>query len=349
MAEVKSDGSGEGDGFRTTKLRSPNYPVIGLRAALNRVGQLYKRYKRNTIPINLAHKEWEYKEGSGLGNQVVGALKSFGLIEVDGKENERRLRLSDLAYRLMNHGSPGSRDWHELLKRAALEPPLYAELWAKWKGDEFPDDGLIRHYLLHDREEGVFNPDKVDGFIENFRDSLRFAQLLPDGTIDDPVANNSTDGEKGRTPSIGAGDLVQWTNAGTDMFAEPRAVLGFSEDGQWAFAEGSRTGVPVVELTVMESAKPNTKPTVPPAQPPASPFPPPSEKPSATEGAVIKFDLPRGNSIEIRLKAKVTSQEFQKIKKIFELSEVAFVQDDDDVRWDRNRIVRDKEDSPPSS
>lgn len=49
---------------------------------------------------------------------------------------------------------------------------------------------------------------------------------------------------------------------------------------------------------------------------------------SAWPGPTVSFDLPRGNTIEIRLKAKVSPDEFAKIKKIFELSEFAFVDDE---------------------
>jgi hypothetical protein len=327
MNETHSDSAGPETSFRPTKFRSPNYPVIGLRAAMNRARQLYKKYKKNSVPINLVHKEWDYKEYSGLGNQVVGALKAFGLVDVEGKENDRRAILTDLAYRILNRVDAND-DWYDLLKKAVLEPPLYAELWAKWGDNDFPDDGLIKHYLVHDRAEGKFNPDKVDGFIANFRDSLRFSRLLPDGTIDSPTEDNSVEGERERTRSVNVGDYVRRINAGNETVSWPRLVQGFSSDGQWAYVDGCETGVPVAELTVMEPAKANTKTTLPASQPPPNPFLSQTEKLAVADGAFIKFDLPHGNSIEIRLKAKVTAQEFQKIKKIFELSELSFVQDE---------------------
>jgi hypothetical protein len=146
----------------------------------------------------LAHKEWDYKEHSAMGNQVVGALKSFGLVDVFGTENDRKLQLTDLAYRLLNHSTQTGPDWNEMIQKSALMPPIYAELWKKWDGDEFPDNDLIRHYLVLDREEGKFNPERVDGFIDSFRDTLRFSQLLPDSPIDLP----NTDGND-KMPSAG--------------------------------------------------------------------------------------------------------------------------------------------------
>jgi len=45
-------------------------------------------------------------------------------------------------------------------------------------------------------------------------------------------------------------------------------------------------------------------------------------------GPSVRFDLPRGNMVEIRLRSKLTPTDFEKLKKIFELSELAFVEDD---------------------
>ncbi len=56
------------------------------------------------------------------------------------------------------------------------------------------------------------------------------------------------------------------------------------------------------------------------------PPPPPAEE--VWGGPSMRLDLPRGNVIEIRLRSKVTPQEFQKIKKIYELSELSFVEDE---------------------
>jgi hypothetical protein len=45
-------------------------------------------------------------------------------------------------------------------------------------------------------------------------------------------------------------------------------------------------------------------------------------------GPVVKLDLPRGNMVEIRLRKKVTPKEFESLKRIFDLSELSFVEDE---------------------
>jgi hypothetical protein len=55
------------------------------------------------------------------------------------------------------------------------------------------------------------------------------------------------------TPTgVKIGDAVQWTSQGADQFAEPRKIKSISEDGEYAFVEGSDTGIPVKELSVTE-------------------------------------------------------------------------------------------------
>jgi len=59
-------------------------------------------------------------------------------------------------------------------------------------------------------------------------------------------------GISGTPEEIKIGDEVQWTSQGTDQFAEPRKIKSISEDGKYAFVEGSDTGIPVSELSVTE-------------------------------------------------------------------------------------------------
>lgn len=315
------------DEVKRTKHRSPNYPAIGLRKAVERAKELYDKHKRHDVPVAVAHKLWGYKANSGLANQVVGAMKAFGLIEVDGEGDGRKVRLSDRGCRIIL----GSNDSVGLLRQSAVMPAIYKELWKKFepKGG-IPDDDLLRHHLVWDRTEGTFNPEYVDNFIAIFKDSLRYAGMQVAGII--PKAETTPENEieeQDHSPEVG--DLVQWTSAGVDQFAEPRAVVGFSDDGQWVFVDGTSTGLPMDQLTVVI---PKMETLV---QPPlaANPLPPSNPffgRSSGTddkkyEVPTLTFPLPRGNVIEIRLKSKVTAKEFDKIKALIDLSESSFVED----------------------
>jgi hypothetical protein len=261
-AEKNDENQKQSDEIKRTRHRSPNYPVIGLRKAVERAGQIFTKYRKASVPIHLVQSEWGYKPYSSSANQCVAALKAFGLVEVDGNGNLRKVTVTDVAYRILGK----SLDSKNLLQNAALKPPIYEELWQKYKGEEFPDDSLIKHYLEWDREEGTFNRDVIDPFIENFRDSFRYAGLLPDGTMrgEEQVEIAPEKGGNGAS-SISAGDFAQWTSQGVDQLPEPLRVTGISDDGQWAFIEGKTTGVPMSELSLQ-----NPKGDTP--QPPPNPF-----------------------------------------------------------------------------
>lgn len=81
---------------------------------------------------------------------------------------------------------------------------------------------------------------------DNFRNQLaevKFNQNRPDANAGkEPVMEGD----------VKVGDKVQWTSQGTDQFAEPRKIKSISEDGQYAFVEGSDTGIPVKELSITE-------------------------------------------------------------------------------------------------
>jgi hypothetical protein len=86
---------------------------------------------------------------------------------------------------------------------------------------------------------------------EKFRNELaevKFNQNRPDANAGKaPVMEGEV-----APAEVKIGDSVQWTSQGTDQFTEPRKIKSISEDGKYAFVEGSDTGIPVSELSVTE-------------------------------------------------------------------------------------------------
>lgn len=161
--------------------RSPNFPSVDLERAVQRVTALYAANKRHPVPIGVAQKMWDYKEHSSTGNQCVAALKSYGLIDVQGLGDHREVNVSESAWKVVAEHS--SRN--ELIKLAALAPPIFKELWDKFSGEgDLPSDGVIEHYLKFDRKEGTFNEDSVGDVIARFKSTVAFAKLTDCGIIE---------------------------------------------------------------------------------------------------------------------------------------------------------------------
>lgn len=153
--------------------RSPSFPSIDLKAAIERARNFYQHEKRSPANILVASKHWGYSPQSSGGKQVLAALIAFGLMEDKGSGDQRQVKLTDLALRILLDERPDSAERYEALKRAAMMPKIHAELFAKWS-DELPSNANLRHYLLIDKK---FNENSVDDFIKELRSTAEFANI----------------------------------------------------------------------------------------------------------------------------------------------------------------------------
>jgi len=131
---------------RKKKNRSPSYPAIDLEEAVERARRLYERENRHLVPVDTAIGAWGYSPGSGAGMVVIAAMKKFGLLEDSGSGADRRVRLTENAYQILIDEREESPERRELLRQAALQPRIHAELWNRY-GAEQPSDSTLRYEL----------------------------------------------------------------------------------------------------------------------------------------------------------------------------------------------------------
>jgi hypothetical protein len=168
------------------KHRSPNYPYIGLEAAVARASELQRVAGVHPIRVTTAWETWDYKKGAG--NQIVAALDAYGLISIEsGIADSRQIKLTLEARKILDNTSERG----ELLKVAALSPLLHRELWEYFNSDLPPNDKVIREYLVYQKN---FNPSYVDKFIEQFRATLTFANVTKSDKIDVVVEHQTNSG-----------------------------------------------------------------------------------------------------------------------------------------------------------
>jgi len=58
----------------------------------------------------------------------------------------------------------------------------------------------------------------------------------------------------GNRPTLQVGDYVQWTSDGVDQFKAARKITQIQDRHVWV--HGSQTGIPVIEVTVVEAPAP---------------------------------------------------------------------------------------------
>jgi hypothetical protein len=154
------------------KVRSPSFPFIGLRQALDRARAFYEAEQRNAARPEVAAAHWGYSPKSSGGKQTIAALRAFGLVDGDAL-----VKLSGRALRLVLDERGASEERERLLQQAALMPPIHARLWERY-GAELPSPQTLRLWLILD--EG-FNENSVDDFLTEYRETLEYARLMLTG------------------------------------------------------------------------------------------------------------------------------------------------------------------------
>lgn len=150
------------------KERSPSFPFISLRKALERARAMHDRYKREPARVIVVGSVWGLGAKSSGMQQTVAALKQYGLLDDSGSKEERKVSLTPLALRILIDTRPGQRE--DGLREAAIKPRLFSE-YQRWAAHRPPDD----HVMSELRFDRGFTEEAAKTFIRVFFDTMDFA------------------------------------------------------------------------------------------------------------------------------------------------------------------------------
>ncbi len=143
------------------KVRSPAYPTIGLREAIEKVKAVYEKDYQNKLPRALVAEHMGYRSLNGKSLGVLSAVGKFGLLEGRGDES----RVSDLALDIIAHPA-GSPERARAVLQAASNPELFSDLDSRFQNGKVSDAG-IKSYLLTQK----FIPVAADAAIRSYRET----------------------------------------------------------------------------------------------------------------------------------------------------------------------------------
>ncbi len=159
--------------------RSPSYPAIDLEKALDRTRELREKEGRHFAPVGAVVQHWGYTTKSSGGIVTLAALRKFGLIDEQGSGENRQVRPSSLALKILLDERPDSRERSAALQEAALSPAIHAELWQQYEGS-LPSSQNLSHEL---RLKRGFTDTAAAELIEEFRRTIAFARLAESDTM----------------------------------------------------------------------------------------------------------------------------------------------------------------------
>lgn len=148
------------------KQRSPNYPAISLREAVETVQAIHDKEKKTQVSGEVMAKAMGYGGLSGPARAKISALKKYGLVEGDER---RGIRVSDLAMRVLF--APNGVEALIPLREAALRPELFKMLYSSFRDGS---DEAMRAHLITKLD---FSPLGAKQVIAAFRDTYSFAGL----------------------------------------------------------------------------------------------------------------------------------------------------------------------------
>lgn len=195
--EQEQVGVGVSDGVKIKKTRSPNYPSINLETAVSKTNVLYQAFRDHPMPQVQVMKKLAYTPDSSVGQQVIAALKAYGLVDITGTGKNRKVAISEPGEKIVR----SHPDRPKLLQVAAFAPRIHMELWDKfYSGGKDTPIAVVRNYLIWERAEGKFNEQVVNQFLAQLAETILFAKLYTSGIISseqlkeaDETPGNGTD------------------------------------------------------------------------------------------------------------------------------------------------------------
>jgi hypothetical protein len=205
---------------------STRFPFINLEKALGRAESIFRGDPSGKpMPVATAFELWGYSPKSSGGFQTVGALKAYGLLEDEGANADRRVKLSEAG----RHYFLDERDEvrAKALQRFALTPALFRALWTadKWN-DGIPADTVARSHLKIARK---LNDQSARAVLGILKENIQFAGLKASAVQDEALESAPTreadpmprDEARGQT-------MEQQTVARQEFTAPPPAALDTS-------------------------------------------------------------------------------------------------------------------------
>lgn len=174
---------------RPKKDRSPSFPFVSLRKAVERAEQFATAHKRDAARLPTVAPTWGYGAKSSGLLQTAAALKQYGLVEDVGAGEDRKIRLTDLARSIISDTRPGVKQ--SALQTAARNPKLFAEYIDRWVPDS-PADGHCVSELEHDRG---FTPDAAKSFLRAFKLTVAYAGLMARDSLSSGSDQSAEPGE----------------------------------------------------------------------------------------------------------------------------------------------------------
>ncbi|MCX5633666.1 MAG: hypothetical protein NTW93_08350 [Phycisphaerae bacterium] len=146
------------------KGRSPRYPSISLRDAVEKARALYKKEGRALVPRQVAVKAWDYKALHGKSMTMLASVAQYGLL----RNQSGSVGISEDAFVIIE-APPDSPAKNEALERCLRTPNIFDEILQKHP-ESLPSDDTLKW----DLKQNGFSEQSASTTIWCLRDTIAF-------------------------------------------------------------------------------------------------------------------------------------------------------------------------------
>ena len=238
------------------------FPFINLAKSLERAKAIFENDKGGKgLKMPVAFSAWGYSDKSSGGFQTVAALKSYGLLEDEGANDDRSVKLTARARQYFQ--TEIDADKIELCSGFASRPTLMAHLLDHWEGGTVADP-VARTYL----KTGIgLNEQSARSALGIYKDNLSLivgkgsAKVQEEDAKRERIENGTRVEDKGREIpdrqpiDVKVGDKVQWVSQGIEQFDVPRTVTEVfcdAERGWFVSVRGEKGSLPMEQVEIIE-------------------------------------------------------------------------------------------------
>lgn len=144
------------------RIRSPNYPAIGLAEAISKTKTIHEKEQHLAATKDVIAKHLGYSSLNGSALKILSALSKYGLVE---EANGDRIKVSSQALSILHPRS--SEEKASAIRDAAGRPILFVEIANEWP-DGTPSDENLKSYLIRKS----FAADAIDRVIKSYRETI---------------------------------------------------------------------------------------------------------------------------------------------------------------------------------
>lgn len=145
--------------------RSPRYPRISLKDAIEHTRTFYRGVHRSLIDTNSAYRVLGFAGKSGSSATALGAMRQFGL--VDGLRGD--LKVSELALRILEPANDS--ELSHAITEAAQNPEVFQRVLKQFDGNIPTVDEPIRSFLIRQLD---FSGGGADDCIASLRQTYSY-------------------------------------------------------------------------------------------------------------------------------------------------------------------------------